>query len=366
MIASSVTARRSLVRRYVTPSATVPSTGLDSNISKSTSLRFQTNNSNDTKNTNTTSSLFGSAAETYASLRWKFATTLTQSLSKDEQNELLGRLTVKEPLPQTNNNDTAETETKPDDSKTMHSIAEAVAAARTQEAQMQKAKWEKEKSKLMADAEAAAKARVENELLIQHRRLAFERWQKDLEKESSTSTPSPNNPEASANNDKEDMEAASVNLEPTPQQPIEEEPMSISDHPVLGSAIADLGYKRVHVASVASLKSLPVWEKQRTFRTKRAQSMASDKMKTLHLGMPGIIALHEVGAAQRTSIYCAISFHCSFRTFLNLRTLSFVGREWKAVNCGRTTSSRNDDNFGRKETSSQRQRWILRFGPNFG
>ena len=263
-------------------------------------MRFQTNNSNDT-NSNSAPSLFGSAAETYASLRWKFATTLTQSLSRDEQNELLGRLTVKEPQTNNNNNnnnETAEAETKADDEKVaMHSIAEAVAAARTQEAQMQKAKWEKEKSKLMAEAEAAAKARVENELLIQHRRLAFERWQKDLEKESKISSSSPNtdNPVVSENNQSDATEATTVDdQEPTRQPSMEDEPMSISDHPVLGSAIADLGYKRVHVASVASLKSLPVWEKQRTFRPKRAQSMASDKMKSLHLGMPGIIALHEV------------------------------------------------------------------------
>ena len=232
-------------------------------------------------NKKSSSSLFDSMAEHYTNLRWRFATSLTESLPKEKQAELLERLNVnkppqakEEPAKQQNEKEQEESPSQ----QQQHSIQEAIAAAKAEEAQRQAAKWEKEKSKLMVEAEAAAKARVENELLIQHRRLAFERWQEELKHDDKT------NSEREVTEQEESTETADV----------AEEPISVQDHPVLGSAIADLGYKRVHIASVQALKSLPVWKKQRTYRHSRAKSMAQDKMKTLHLGMPGIIALHEV------------------------------------------------------------------------
>ena len=72
-------------------------------------------------------------------------------------------------------------------------------------------------------------------------------------------------------------------------------------HPVLGTVLADLGHKRVHVVSAETLATIPIWKKQRIYRHDRAKGMASDKMKTLHLGMPGIIALHEVSGLTSTS-----------------------------------------------------------------
>lgn len=64
-------------------------------------------------------------------------------------------------------------------------------------------------------------------------------------------------------------------------------------HPVLGPVVSDLGYKRVHLVSSGKLGTIPIWKKQRTYRNSRAISMAKDKSKTLNLGFPGIISLHE-------------------------------------------------------------------------
>jgi hypothetical protein len=65
-------------------------------------------------------------------------------------------------------------------------------------------------------------------------------------------------------------------------------------HPVLGPVISDFGYKRVHLVPAKTLASIAVWKKQRTFRHDRAKTMVKDKLKTPHLGFPGIIVLHEV------------------------------------------------------------------------
>jgi hypothetical protein len=64
-------------------------------------------------------------------------------------------------------------------------------------------------------------------------------------------------------------------------------------HPILGPVIADLGYKRVHVVSSGRLGTIPIWEKQRTYRFDRAKRMAIDKTEQMHLGFLGIICLHE-------------------------------------------------------------------------
>jgi len=284
MIASAALSKRSLLlRRWtlpVTPSVvTTAATHIESK-------RFH---SSSPKNSSG-SSFLDSAAETVASLRWKIATSLTQSLSKDEQQELLGRLTVNDPQTTKASKEAALSKEKEDEAESeqlqQHSIAEAVAAAKAQESQEQSAKWEKEKDKIRAEAERAAKARVESEISIQHRRMKFEQWQRELAEKREKDD---------AQVEIVDGSTAVEKDKTSTSRSLEEEPVAISDHPVLGSAVADLGYKRVHIASVSALNSLPVWEKQRTYRHQRAKAMASDKMKTLHLGMPGIIALHEVG-----------------------------------------------------------------------
>jgi hypothetical protein len=66
-----------------------------------------------------------------------------------------------------------------------------------------------------------------------------------------------------------------------------------TDHPILGPVVTDLGYKRVHLVPSGKLGTIGIWKKQRTYRNDRARSMAADKEKTIHLGFPGIICLHE-------------------------------------------------------------------------
>jgi hypothetical protein len=202
-----------------------------------------------------TGSLFDSANGYFSALRWSAANALTSSLPEDERNQLLQKLGPK-------------LEDKPNEEEStvpQRSIDEAVAAARAQEAEIHSEKWEIGKEKLLADAEAAARARVESDLMIQKRQLAFEAWKRDLEREKG--------------------QAAST----------EEE--QVGNHPILGPILLDLGHKRIHVASAKALASIPVWKKQRVYRHERAKTMVSDKLKTLHLGLPGIIGIYEVSIA---------------------------------------------------------------------
>ena len=144
------------------------------------------------------------------------------------------------------------------------SIAEAVAAARAQDAKLQEEKWLREKDKLIQEAEKAALARVESDLAIKKRQLAFEVWQRQLEQEKQGN------------------------------HVVKQSEDHVGPHPILGKPLADLGHKRVHLVSAQALSSIPVWEKQRTYRHGRANAMAADKLKSLELGMPGIIGIYEV------------------------------------------------------------------------
>lgn len=65
-------------------------------------------------------------------------------------------------------------------------------------------------------------------------------------------------------------------------------------HPLLGELVADLGYKRVYVTSVAALARTPVWKKQRILRPERAALIADDKVrKGLQTSLPGVITIYE-------------------------------------------------------------------------
>jgi hypothetical protein len=230
-----------------------------------------------------------SATGYFSSLRLRAVNALTASLSAEERNLLLSKL-----VPNYKDQQNAEEEHVP-----QHSIAEAVAAARALDAQKESGKWEREKGKLMAEAEKAARARVESDLQIQKRQIAFEQWKRDVElkKEGPKTT--------------EIFEAKSTNEE------------QVGPHPILGSALVDLGYKRVHLVPAKVLESIPVWKKQRIYRHNRAMSMASDKIKTLHLGLPGVIGIYEVSC-----------FGCSFGKVKSDKVLNclFIScRAWMAV-----------------------------------
>jgi hypothetical protein len=64
-------------------------------------------------------------------------------------------------------------------------------------------------------------------------------------------------------------------------------------HPILGPVIQDLGYNRIHLLSAGKLGTIPIWKKQRIYRHERAKAMVEDKWKSMPLGLPGVICLHE-------------------------------------------------------------------------
>ena len=216
----------------------------------------------------------GSVGDYFNSLRWKAAEALTSTLPEEERSLLLGKLST----PGVSDNavksdDGASQATASEEiyetTATSHepSIDEAIAATKLQEAERYEEKWKREKETLIAEAEEAARSRIESAIEIQKRQMAFEAWQSELEHEKNN-----------------DGFSDSVPL-------IEDK---LKEHPVLGQMVADLGYKRIHLASAKNLATIPIWKKQRIYRHGRSKNMAADKMKTLHLGLPGIIGIFEV------------------------------------------------------------------------
>jgi len=88
-----------------------------------------------------------------------------------------------------------------------------------------------------------------------------------------------------------DLRESSPQGEETPQ---EQTPVEV--HPVLGSLVSDLGYKRIYLAPSGKLGTIPIWKKQRIYRHDRARIMAKDKVKAMQLGFPGAVCLHEDAA----------------------------------------------------------------------
>lgn len=223
----------------------------------------------------------------FQTLRWKAANALMTSLSDSERQQLLQRLDILPTTTTTTSNNSngmnltagaanqgveimENKSTSSTSTTVVLSVAEAVAAARVQEA-MRSSSSIAETSTTTKSAAAAAAAQHREELWRQaqqaaHARVATEitALQQHLEKEAAASNANDN--------------AANV---------VEKECS------ILGPVVYDLGYKRCHVVSACQLTSIPVWERQRSYRHDRAKNMAKDKLKTLHLGMPGVISLHE-------------------------------------------------------------------------
>ncbi len=90
--------------------------------------------------------------------------------------------------------------------------------------------------------------------------------------------------DSSDNGDAESVDDDEIEIEP--------------DHPVLGPVIVDLGYKRMHLVSAGKLGTIPVWNRNRIYRNNRAKSMAAEKIKSMELGFPGVIGLHEASSGK--------------------------------------------------------------------
>jgi hypothetical protein len=216
------------------------------------------------------------------SLRVKAANALTSTLPQEDRTRLLEKLVgdhVGTTAAASSDETAADAAAHDDDNDSMmmmqqHSIEEAIAMAKAKEAERYQEKWEQQKEALIAEAEEAARRRIQSDLEIQKRQLAFEAWKKALEKEK-----------------QESEETNVVEVVSTPVQ--QEEQADLGDHPILGPVVADLGEKRIHLVSSRALAAIPVWKKQRIYRHSRANSMAKDKLKSLHLGLPGVIGIYE-------------------------------------------------------------------------
>ena len=255
---------------------------LASSIATRCSSRFQSSSSSSSSSSTTKYFSKSSTVGGYLSaLRWKAANALTSHLPDDERNLLLEKLSSKEHTTGDGiNSDVVSSHSKVDKNededdnsitKYQPSIDEAIAAAKLREAEKYEQKWELEKEELTAKAEVAARSRIESDIEIQKRQIAFEAWKRDLEVEKNES----------------------IGNTTTTGQQTQEMEILLGEHPILGKCISELGYKRIHLASLKNLATIPVWEKQRIFRLARTKKMATDKMKTLHLGLPGIIGIFE-------------------------------------------------------------------------
>ena len=76
-----------------------------------------------------------------------------------------------------------------------------------------------------------------------------------------------------------------------------------AEHPILGSLIVDMGYKRVYKSELTKLLQVPIWKKQRILRPERAKKIAAYKLKGRSegdlLGLPGVITLyHDASTGQ--------------------------------------------------------------------
>jgi hypothetical protein len=213
-----------------------------------------------------------SANTFWLSLRRRAAIALTQTLSVDDKKEILEMIGGKQLLQPEKSE---ATNLQEDDSLSLkNSIAEAVAQARMEEAQRQEKKWEKDKEAILQEAEKAAMERVASQLRIQK----FNQWQQEVGI----------------------AKTSSVIERSAHEVATQEETQNKQKHPVLGMAYASLGYKSIHLVSAKDLADIPVWEKQRIYRHDRAKAMAQDKLKTMKLGMPGVITLYEVSAINHT------------------------------------------------------------------
>lgn len=217
-------------------------------------------------------------------IRLKIASSLTSSMSESDRQQLFSSLNL---APQTTTpneqqlkqqqqgggggGENVEEETKEPTS----SIGEAVAEALAKEASRRESTKEQERIEIFQQAEKAAYERVQSDLLLKERKLALKRWEKELEDEKRKE-------EQIGHEGEEEMEMK-MRMEMEMEQP----------HPILGDVLADFGYKRIHVISTKQLAAIPIWEKQRVYRHDRAKLMSKDKLKSMDIGLPGVIALHE-------------------------------------------------------------------------
>jgi len=209
-----------------------------------------------------TQGVLKAASSLLSNLHVKIASSLTSSLQPKDRERLLQSLNIK--ISNQDQNELEKHRKEHEEEGRIHNtIGQAVAAAVANEALKNKSLTDREREEIWNKAEQATLERVKHEILL-----------KDRNKDSKEA--------AISSNDAQD----NIQQEHHQQQ-------QYHHHPILGPTLVDLGYKRIHLASAQTLSSIPIWEKQRIYRHDRAKAMAQDKLKSIELGLPGVISLHE-------------------------------------------------------------------------
>lgn len=216
---------------------------------------------------------FGMAGGYIKNFRWSAAEEMASKLSEEERRRMSEKTKQEQSETDKEGNKKASL-----GGRNQPSVEELVAEAKAKEAQRVTERYEEEWGKREAEVERAVRKRLESDLELQRRQIAFEKWKEDLEREKQRHQAE----ESNANEDRSSTVTTSSAAE------------ALGEHPILGPVVCDMGHKRVHLSTTERLASLPVWEKQRFFRHERAKSMAKDKAKSLHIGLPGVIGIYEV------------------------------------------------------------------------
>lgn len=215
---------------------------------------------------------FGMAGGYIKNFRWSAAEEMASKLSEEERRRMSEKTKQEQSETDKEGNKKASL-----GGRNQPSVEELVAEAKAKEAQRVTERYEEEWGKREAEVERAVRKRLESDLELQRRQIAFEKWKEDLEREKQRHQAE----ESNANEDRSSTVTTSSAAE------------ALGEHPILGPVVCDMGHKRVHLSTTERLASLPVWEKQRFFRHERAKSMAKDKAKSLHIGLPGVIGIYE-------------------------------------------------------------------------
>lgn len=246
-------------------------------------------------------------------VRWGAANALTASLPNDQREELLKRMV-------TQKSSGVATPSSPREAWMVGrgSIQEEIAVTLAEESRLLDGNWETEADEMSTKIEDAAKARIESEFLVQKNRLEEDanKLIKDIEAEEKPIEDLEGHDHVEQHLkktgdqievEKEKMTRLEQDIEEIKIRRAAEVPHTDDDeamerdevgqannvHPILGSVISDLGYKQIYLVPSEKLGTIPVWNKNRIYRHKRAQSMAKDKLKSMKLGFPGVVCLHE-------------------------------------------------------------------------
>ena len=246
-------------------------------------------------------------------VRWGAANALTASLPNDQREELLKRMV-------TQKSSGVATPSSPREAWMVGrgSIQEEIAVTLAEESRLLDGNWETEADEMSKKIEDAAKARIESEFLVQKNRLEEDanKLIKDIEAEEKPIEDLEGHDHVEQHLkktgdqievEKEKMTRLEQDIEEIKIRRAAEVPHTDDDeamerdevgqannvHPILGSVISDLGYKQIYLVPSEKLGTIPVWNKNRIYRHKRAQSMAKDKLKSMKLGFPGVVCLHE-------------------------------------------------------------------------